>query len=69
MEDFQGEIPLDFETLKKMPGIGSTASALISIGDDQRALAVDANLEECYLAFMGYQLKRSETTKRIKEII
>ena len=46
VEDFQGKIPLDFEKLKTIPGIGEyTASALLSIGANKKALAIDANLE------------------------
>ena len=46
VEDFQGKIPLDFEKLKTIPGIGEyTASALLAIGANKKALAIDANLE------------------------
>ncbi len=46
VEDFNGKIPLDFEKLKTIPGIGEyTASALLSIGANKKALAIDANLE------------------------
>lgn len=41
-----GKIPLDLETLKSVPGIGDyTANALLGIGADKQALALDANLE------------------------
>ncbi|MDH5415154.1 MAG: A/G-specific adenine glycosylase, partial [Flavobacteriaceae bacterium] len=43
---FDGKIPLDFNQLTKIDGIGPyTANALISIGSNQAALPIDANLE------------------------
>lgn len=46
MENYQGEIPLHFESLIAIPGIGPyTASAIIAIGSNQCSLALDANLE------------------------
>lgn len=45
-EIYNGVIPLDFDKLVKISGIGVyTANALIAIGANQRALALDANLE------------------------
>jgi A/G-specific adenine glycosylase len=44
--DHSGEFPTDVEALMEIPGIGPyTANALVGIGMDKRALAVDANLE------------------------
>jgi A/G-specific adenine glycosylase len=44
--DHQGEFPNDLKILNKIPGIGPyTSNALLAIGMDERALAVDANLE------------------------
>jgi A/G-specific adenine glycosylase len=44
--EFNDEFPQDIETLKTISGIGPyTASAIVGIGMDKRALAVDANLE------------------------
>ncbi|PIK14052.1 hypothetical protein [Halobacteriovorax sp. JY17] len=45
-EKFDGVIPTDVETLKKIKGIGDyTANAIVGIGAGKKALAVDANLE------------------------
>ncbi|MFA5583690.1 MAG: A/G-specific adenine glycosylase [Bacteriovoracaceae bacterium] len=45
-EKFNSEIPDDYQTLISIPGIGPyTANALIAIGKNQKALAIDANLE------------------------
>lgn len=45
-QKFKGEIPLDRDVLLKIKGIGDyTADALLAIGANQKAIAVDANLE------------------------
>lgn len=42
----QGEIPLDYHSLIQAPGVGDyTANAILAIGADKRAIALDANLE------------------------
>lgn len=46
MKNHSGKIPLDYDELIKIKGIGEyTANALLAIGANQRALAIDANLE------------------------
>lgn len=46
VKEYAGIIPTDYETLIDIPGIGPyTANALIAIGSDKSALAVDANIE------------------------
>jgi A/G-specific adenine glycosylase len=55
-DEHQGEFPHDAEQLMKIPGIGPyTASALIAIGMDRPALAVDANLERVIARLYGLQ--------------
>lgn len=45
-QKFKGEIPLERDVLLSIKGIGDyTADALLAIGANQRAIAVDANLE------------------------
>jgi len=45
-EKYAGEIPLDFTLLQEIPGIGVyTANAIMAIGANKPALALDANLE------------------------
>ena len=63
-DELDGKFPETIEELQKIPGIGPyTSSALISIGMDQKALAVDANLERvlarfyCIQTFKGPKLK------------
>lgn len=51
---YGGEFPHDLEVLQEIPGIGPyTASAIVGIGMDKRALAVDANLERVIARLFG----------------
>ena len=53
-QNFEGEIPLDFDKLKSIKGIGDyTANAILAIGADQSALALDANLERVISRMYG----------------
>ncbi len=55
-EVHDGDIPLHYETLIKIPGIGDyTANALLAIGADQSALALDANLERVISRLFGFK--------------
>lgn len=54
--DYQGEIPLSKEKLLSIKGIGEyTANALLSIGENRRALSVDANLERVLSRLYGLE--------------
>lgn len=54
-----GEFPSDVETLQKIPGIGPyTANALLGIGMDKRALAIDANLERVIARIYGLRIPK-----------
>lgn len=65
--DHGGEFPHDREALMEIPGIGPyTASALVGIGMDKRALAVDANLERVIARL--FHLKTEKGLKLQKEI-
>lgn len=62
-----GEFPHDLVKLQEIPGIGPyTANALVAIGMDKRALAVDANLERVIARLFG--LKSLKGVKLQKEI-
>jgi A/G-specific adenine glycosylase len=66
-KDHTGEFPHDLEHLQMISGIGPyTANAIVSIGMDKRALAVDANLERVISRLYG--LKTSKGPKLQKEI-
>jgi len=66
-ENFDGKIPEDVDTLKTIKGIGVyTANAIVGIGANKRALAVDANLERVIARF--YAIKTVKGPKLQKEI-
>jgi A/G-specific adenine glycosylase len=53
-QKFNGEFPVEINQLQNIPGIGPyTASALVAIGMDLPALAVDANLERVIARLFG----------------
>ncbi len=59
VNDHEGDFPSDLDLLQKIPGIGPyTANALVGIGMDQRALAVDANLERVIARFFGMKIPK-----------
>ncbi len=66
-EKFGGKIPLDFDQLTSIKGIGEyTANAIISIGANQRAIALDANLERVLARYYGIEVVKGP--KLLKEI-
>lgn len=65
--DHGGEFPKSVDELQKITGIGPyTANALLAIGMDERALALDANLERVISRLFG--LKSMKGLKLQKEI-
>jgi A/G-specific adenine glycosylase len=65
--DHGGKFPTDVESLMEIPGIGPyTANALVGIGMDERALAVDANLERVIARL--FNIKAEKGLKLQKEI-
>jgi A/G-specific adenine glycosylase len=67
VKDYEGDFPEEEEVLMKIPGIGPyTAGALIAIGMNKRALAVDANLERVIARL--FHLKGPKGIKLQKEI-
>lgn len=56
---FDGKIPQDFEKLKEIHGIGDyTANAILSIGGNQNAISLDANLERVLARFYGVKTEK-----------
>lgn len=68
VEKYHGEIPLDFNELIKIPGIGDyTANALLSIGANLKAIALDANLERVLARVYGIdEFKGPKLLKKIQ---
>ena len=66
-EHHGGEIPLNYDLLIKAPGVGEyTANAILAIGADRRALALDANLERVLSRLYG--IKTEKGPKLLKEL-
>lgn len=68
-EKYQGKIPTNEEALLSLKGVGRyTAHALMAMGNNKRALAVDANLERVLARFYGYtELKGLKLQGKILE--
>lgn len=68
VEEYGGSFPEAVEELMAIPGIGDyTANALIGIGRDEQALAIDANLERVIARFYGIkEFKGPKLQKAIK---
>lgn len=57
--ELKGKFPKEIEKLLEIPGIGPyTASALTAIGRDEKALAVDANLERVLARYYGFNVEK-----------
>lgn len=66
-QKFKGEIPLERDVLLTIKGIGDyTADAILAIGANQRAIAVDANLERVLARL--YAVKTPKGLKLQKEL-
>jgi A/G-specific adenine glycosylase len=64
---FDGVIPLNFDELTSIKGIGTyTANAILSIGENKKALSIDANLERVLSRIYGVKkFKGPELQKEI----
>jgi A/G-specific adenine glycosylase len=59
VENFKGQIPTNLDDLQTLKGIGPyTANAIVAIGADKKALAVDANLERVLARFYGVNVEK-----------
>ncbi len=67
---YHGEIPLNFEKLKSIKGIGDyTANAILSIGANIPVLALDANLERVLSRLYGIEaIKGLKLQRKIQEL-
>lgn len=68
--DHKGQFPQDLEALQKISGIGPyTSSAIVGIGMDKKALAVDANLERVIARLYGLKEEKGlKLQKKIQEL-
>ncbi len=67
VSDFKGKFPDEYDDLISIPGIGAyTANAIIAIGRDEEALALDANLERVISRLYG--IKEFKGPKLLKLI-
>jgi A/G-specific adenine glycosylase len=65
IQDHGGKIPKDEKSLKNIPGIGDyTAKAILSLGYDQRCLALDANLERVFCRILTSDLTKGAQLKK-----
>jgi A/G-specific adenine glycosylase len=66
---FKGKVPTNEDELLSLKGIGQyTAHAIMAMGSDQRALAVDANLERVLARYYGYtEIKGPKLQNKILE--
>lgn len=65
--EHNGKIPLDYEALINIPGIGDyTANAILAIGANENTMALDANLERVLARL--FSLKEQKGLKLIKKI-
>lgn len=67
---YAGEFPHELEALMEIPGIGPyTANAMVGIGMDKRALAVDANLERVIARLYGIKAEKGiKLQKKIRQL-
>ena len=60
-----GRMPKEYDKLVQIPGIGDyTASALIAIGRDERALCIDSNIERVTCRLFGIRMERGPKLAR-----
>ena len=58
-DNFNSKIPTNYDSLISITGIGEyTANAIISIGNDEKAFALDANLERVLSRIFGLKEKK-----------
>jgi len=65
VKNHKSQIPRDYESLKKLTGIGEyTTNAILSIGHRQMNLALDANVERVLCRFLGLKLSKGPNLKK-----
>lgn len=72
VDDFDGRLPHDAETLQSLPGIGEyTAAAIASFAFDARIPVVDSNVLRvvCRLENIGTPVDRTDTQRRVEHYV
>lgn len=72
MEEYDGRFPSDYESIKKLPGIGEyTAGAIASIAFSERVPAIDGNVMRVLARLYGDDgdISLSTTKRRFREYI
>lgn len=65
MDRYSGKIPLHFNELMSLPGVGPyAASAYISLHHNKRALLIDSNIVRLYGRFFGFKIHAETRRKR-----
>ena len=66
IKDYNGMIPNDYETLKKLPGLGEySASAIMSIAFNEKYPAIDSNLVRVISRILGIKKLSNYNKKKI----
>ncbi|WP_035275799.1 A/G-specific adenine glycosylase [Desulfogranum japonicum] len=71
VEQFDGLVPDDRQTLLRLPGIGPyTSAAILSIGYNQKVTLIDANVERVFarLFDLDQPVKESRSRKKLQEM-
>ena len=64
MDRYSGKIPLHFNELMSLPGVGPyAASAYLSLHHNKRALLIDSNIVRLYGRFFGFKI-HAETRRK-----
>lgn len=62
---YSGNIPTNYDQLIAIPGIGDyTANAILGIGDEQRVLAIDTNIERVIARYYGLDVEKGLKLKK-----
>ncbi|AYF45803.1 putative A/G-specific adenine glycosylase [Halobacteriovorax sp. BALOs_7] len=66
VENYDGKIPGNYEDLITITGVGEyTANAILSIGQNKNALAIDANIERVVSRIYGIQGKKGPKLQKL----
>ena len=68
-KNYQGKVPNDFESLKKLPGIGDyTAAAILGFAYGQYSIIIDTNIKKFLFRIFGINKDQFTNKKKIYSI-